>query len=70
MPAELQKRPKRSPDQTALATATGNRDTQPRGRTVDRVPEAGPLTEGQARWARRGATTSYCRCVPSWSHTA
>ena len=42
----------------ALATATSNRRTPPRGRTVDRVPKAGPLTEGQARWARRGATTS------------
>ena len=70
MPAEAQKRPKRSPYQTPLATATGNRRTPPRGRTVDGVPKAGPLTEDQARWARRGATTSYCRYVPSWSHTA
>ena len=69
MPAEAQKRPKRSPDQTSLAAATGNRRTPPRGRTVDGVPKAGPLTEDQARWARRGATTSYCRYVPSWSHT-
>ena len=57
MPAEAQKQPKRSPDQTSLAAATGNRRTPPRGRTVDRVPKAGPLTEGKARWARRGATT-------------
>ena len=57
MPAEAQKRPKRSPDQTSLAAATGNRRTPPRGRTVDGAYKAGPLTEDQARWARRGATT-------------
>ena len=58
MPAEAQKRPKRSPDQTSLAAATGNRRTPPWGRTVNRAYKAGPLTEDQARWARRGATTS------------